>query len=83
MRKGFAAQYVKITGSYAPFPLGIREEMMGLKYKAQNRFKLQQERFQLNIRGTLSKRESKSSQKAACRVCSISITKVFKNLSDK
>lgn len=56
MRKGFIGKCVKITRNYSPFPLGIKEEMMGLKYEPVNGFKLQQERFQLNIRGTLPKK---------------------------
>lgn len=80
----FTAKYVKITGSYSPFPLGMREEMMGLKYKPQNGFKLQQERFQLNIRGTLSNREGKYGQRRLpVEFVVFPLLKVFKNLSDK
>lgn len=74
MRKDFTFKYTKTTGSYSSFPLGIREEMMSLKYEPQNGFKLQQERFQLNIKGTLSETEGKYRQKAVRRICSISIT---------
>lgn len=84
MRKDFIAKCVKVTGSYSPFPLGIREEMTGLKYKPQNGFKLQQERFQLNIRGTLSNREGKYRQRRLpVEFVVFPLLTVFKNLSDK
>lgn len=64
MREDFTSKYTKTTRSYSRFPLGIREEMMSLKYKPRNGFKLQQKRFQLNIKGTLSKTEGKYREKA-------------------
>jgi len=58
--------------------------MIGLKCKPQNGFKLQQERFQLNIRGTLSSREHKYRQRRLpAGFIVFLLLKVFKNLSDK